>query len=116
MSFEAARSANVWFLAVVAIWRVALLVRYINKVAGLSGVCVFVATLLPLTLIVTVLTMLNLEHVVFNVMAGLEAHEQSVNDSAYTVLFLITTFSILVFPLLLALYGWFVYQRRTQGV
>ena len=60
MSFEAAQQVNVWFLAVVAIWRVALLAVFLMRVAGLSRFTVLVATLLPFTLIVATLTALNL--------------------------------------------------------
>ena len=112
MTLESAQKANVWFLAVVATWRVALLFKYLNSVAGLSGFRVLVATLLPLTLIVTVLTVLNLEHVVFRIMAGLEDHEKSANDSAYAVLLLITYFSVMASPFLLTMYGWFIYKVR----
>ncbi len=112
MSLQAAQLANVWFLLAVALWRVALLLRYLMTVARLSGWCVLVATLLPLTLIVTVLTVLNLEHVVFKVMAGLESSEKSVNDGAYTVLVIITTFSVMTSPILLSLYGWLIYARH----
>lgn len=112
MSLESAQLANVWFLAVVAIWRVALLLNYLKNVAGLSGLCVLVATLLPLTIIVTVLAALNLEHVVFKIMAGLEDHERSANDSAYSILLLITYFSVIISPVLLTMYGWFIYQSR----
>jgi len=116
MSFESSQRANVWFLAIVATWRVALLLKYLNSVAGLSGLRVLVATLLPLTLIVTALTLLNLEHVVFRLMAGLESHERSANDSAYAVLVLITTFSVMASPVLLAMYGWLVYRGRKNKV
>jgi len=115
MSLHAAQSANVWFLAVVATWRVALLFKYLITVARLSGLCVVVATLLPLTLIVTVLASLNLEHVVFRIMAGLEDHERSANDSAYFVLLVITYFSVMASPVLLSFYGWLVYQRRKSN-
>lgn len=113
MSLEAARDANVWFLGVVALWRVLLLLLYLKRVAGLNGLCVLVATLLPLTLIVTVLSILNLEHVVFKIMAGLEDHEKSANDSAYMVLLMITYVSIIASPVLLALYARYVYLKRT---
>ncbi len=113
MSLKSAQTANVWFLAIVAIWRIALLLKYLKDVAGLSGLCVFVATLLPLTLIVTGLTALNLEHVVFKIMAGLEEHEKSANDNAYSVLVLITTFSVIASPVLLSMYGWLIYKRKS---
>ena len=115
MTLESAQIANVWFLAVVAVWRVALLLKYLNKSAGLSGICVIVATLLPLTLIVTLLVFLNLEHVVFRLMAGLGEHEKSANDGAYVALIIITYFSLMASPVLLGLYGWFVYKRRHRN-
>ncbi len=112
MALESAQLANVWFLAVVAIWRVLLFLKYLKNSANLSGLCVLVATLLPLTLIVALLTVLNLEHVVFKLMAGLEEHEKSANDNAYFILMTITYFSVLASPVLLSLYGWLIYQRR----
>ena len=114
MPLETAQLANVCFLAVVAIWRVALLLKYLKHVAGLSGLCVLVATLLPLTLIVSGLSALNLEHVVFKIMAGLEDHEKSANDGAYIILLLITYFSVLASPVLLSIYGWFIYKRHQK--
>ncbi len=116
LTLAAAQSANVWFLAIVAIWRVLLLLRYLTNSAKLSGLCVLVATLLPLTLIVTLLTILNLEHVVFKIMAGLEDHEKSANDSAYFILMLITYISVLLSPMLLGMYGWLIYQRRGKTI
>lgn len=114
MELGAAQTANVWFLAVVATWRVALLVRYLSTVAGLSGGAIVIATLLPLTLIVSSLTALNLEHVVFKIMAGLEDHEKSANDMAYGILFLITYFSVFTFPLLLVGYLVLIFKARRR--
>jgi len=114
MELGAAQTANVWFLAVVATWRVALLVRYLSTVAGLSGGAIVIATLLPLTLIVSSLTALNLEHVVFKIMAGLEDHEKSANDMAYGILFLITYFSVFTFPLLLVWYLVLIFKARRR--
>lgn len=112
MSMEHAQLANVIFLAVVALWRVALLIRYLLKSAKLSGLAILVASLLPLTLIVAALTVLNLEHVVFRIMAGIRPEEKSANDAAYFILIGITFLSVNLFPFLLALYGWLVYKRR----
>lgn len=112
MDLSAAQTANVWFLAVVATWRVALLVHYLKAVAGLSGGAIVVATLLPLTLIVSALTALNLEHVVFKIMAGLEDHEKSANDMAYGILFAITYFSVFTFPFLLIGYLVLVFKAH----
>ncbi|MCP5017386.1 MAG: hypothetical protein GY938_19265, partial [Ketobacter sp.] len=47
ISLESAQAINVWFLAVVAFWRVALLAIYLNRSAGLTGLQIIVGTLLP---------------------------------------------------------------------
>ena len=116
LTLESAQVANIWFLAIVATWRVALLLKFLKSAAGLSGLCVVVATLLPLTLIVTSLAALNLEHVVFKIMAGLEDHEKSANDGAYTILVIITYFSVMASPVLLSLYGWFIYKKHKNVI
>ena len=67
-----------------------------------------VATLLPLAIIVTVLTVLNLEKAVFEIMGG--NREQTQNDAAYFVLMLITTFSVLASPVVLILYFILAYR------
>ena len=116
LDLETARLINVWFLAFVAVWRVALLVFYLRRLARLPWHCVVVATLLPITLIVTVLTALNLERAVFDVMGGLR-EEGTAADSAYGVLVALTLLStILVGPLLLA-YGliWFFRSRSPSS-
>lgn len=115
-SLETAQTLNVWFLAIVATWRVALLYRFLTKVARLSGLNVLVATLLPLTLIVSALTALNLEHVVFEIMAGLQESARSQNDDAYSILVLITVFSVVTSPLLLITYLVQIYRRRVDVV
>lgn len=97
MSIGAARSLNAWFLAVVATWRVALLVLFLRRYAQLGAIQTVVASCLPLTLIVTVLTALNLERAVFDIMGGLREGEGTANDSAYAVLFTLTFFSVILF-------------------
>lgn len=104
MPMESAQQANIWFLGVVASWRVALLLVFLRRIAKLTWAAVVVAGLLPLTMIVTVLWMLNLEHVVFDLMGGLREGQESANDGAYGVLTVITVFSMLGFPLLLIAY------------
>lgn len=116
MTLELAQQTNVWFLVFVAIWRVALLIIFLKRVANLSGYSIFVASFLPLVLIVSALSALNLEHVVFRIMAGLEEHEKSVNDSAYMILLLITYASVFLSPFLLAGYGWLIYKVRKNAL
>ena len=101
-SIDTANAINVWFLAAVAIWRVALLIFFLKRLADLGWFSILLATLLPLTLIVVALTMLNLEKVVFNFMGGIS--ERTGNDAAYEVLFALTLFAVLLFvPILLCL-------------
>lgn len=109
MSLPAAQSINAWFLAVVAIWRVALLVVFLRRIGGLSGAAIAVASLLPLVVIVVALTALNLEHVVFNIMAGIAPEQRSPNDLSYTVVMTIALFSMLAAPFLLLGYFWQVF-------
>lgn len=112
MPFAAAQSANAWFLAVVATWRVALLVWFLRCVAGLSRLSVVVGTLLPLTLIVVALTSLNLEHVVFSLMAGIAPEQRSANDLSYSVVMVLAVFSIIASPVLLFAYIWLACRAR----
>src|SRR4051794_32907883 len=107
---EAARTTNAWFLVVVAAWRVGLLSVFLRRVANLSLGAVAVATLLPLTFIVIALTVLNLEHVVFDIMSGIRPEERSPNDIAYGIVFLLSMLSYLTAPLLLIGYLWCWYR------
>jgi hypothetical protein len=100
MTPSAARATNAWFLAVVATWRVALFAVFLRRVAALSAGAVVVATLLPLAIIVIALTMLNLEHVVFDLMSGTREEDRSPNDTAYGVVFTLSLLSFMASPFL----------------
>ncbi|SDD41512.1 hypothetical protein [Aquimonas voraii] len=112
MSGEAALATNAWFLGIVASWRVALLLVFLKRDAGLQAWEAIVACLLPLALIVVSLALLNLEHVVFNLMSGIRAEDQSANDAAYGVVVLLSLFSFVASPLLAIAYLWLVFHRR----
>jgi len=114
MPLGAAQAANALFLAGIATWRVALLVWFLRNSARLSGARIVVATLLPLTLIVVILTILNLEHVVFNIMAGIADDDQSPNDTSYGIVMLLAFFSVMATPFLLVAYGWLAYRARAN--
>ncbi|MEW8641714.1 MAG: hypothetical protein AB2609_06840 [Candidatus Thiodiazotropha sp.] len=114
-TLETAQALNVWFLAVVAVWRVILLFQYLMRSAKLNGFTVFVAAVLPLVIIVSVLAMLNLEHVIFRIMAGLAEDEKSANDTAYGILVLITYFSLLASPVLLIAYTAIALNKRKSA-
>jgi hypothetical protein len=94
-SIDTANSINVWFLTIVAAWRVALLFFFLRKLGELNWFEIITASLLPLTLIIVILAMLNLERVVFNFMGGLS--ERSGNDAAYEVLFGLSLISFVLF-------------------
>jgi hypothetical protein len=112
MSGEAALTANAWFLGIVASWRVALLLVFLKRDAGLRAWEAIVACLLPLALIVVSLALLNLEHVVFNLMSGIRAEDQSANDAAYMIVVMLSYFSFLASPLLVIAYLWVLFHRR----
>ena len=104
LALPTAQAVRLWLLAIVAGWRVALLVFYLRRGAGLTGGRWLVAALFPLLLIVFVLTALNLERVVFDFMGGIHDSDRTVNDGAYGVLVLISMISALLFLPLLAAY------------
>jgi hypothetical protein len=102
-SVEIANTWNAIFLAIVATWRVALLIFFLRRLGRLDWLKVGIATMLPLTIIVVTLTVLNLEKVVFNLMGGLR--EPTANDASYTVLVGLTYLSLLMFIPLVICYG-----------
>jgi hypothetical protein len=109
MTLEAARTANVWFLAVVAAWRVLLLGLYLRRYGGLAIPMLAVALLLPVALIISALTFLNLEKAVFDLMSGLR-EDGTANDAAYAVLTALTLLSVAAAPILILSYAVAVYR------
>jgi hypothetical protein len=94
-SMDTANGLNLLFLAMVATWRVALLVFFLRRLSELDWLSIIVATLLPLTLIVVTLTVLNLEKAVFEIMGGIR--EPTASDASYGFLFLLSYLSVLIF-------------------
>jgi len=100
VTMETANTINVWFLAIVAFWRLILLYYFIHHFTRLSILDILTITFMPICVIITALTMLNLHRVVFNIMGGLRS--ATPHDSAYEVLIFLTIGSmILVIPLLI---------------
>jgi hypothetical protein len=110
MTVDAARTANAWFLGIVASWRVALFAVYLCRVSRLEAGAVIVASLLPLAIIVVALSVLNLEHVVFDLMSGIREEDRSSADTAYTVVFVLSMFSFFASPFLIVGYLWYMYR------
>ena len=113
LTLEDSNIVNAWFLAVVATWRVALLIFYLRRAARLEPFTTFIATFFPLTIIVVVLSGLNLDKVVFDAMGG--AGERSPDDAAYGVLFLLSLLSILLFIPFVICYLWLLFNRFTSA-
>lgn len=109
LDMNTSAAINAYFLLAVAIWRVALLVFYLRRFACITRFQTTVATLLPLTVIVTSLTALNLERAVFNIMGGIR--EKTSNDSAYMILNLLTMLSVIIVVPMIVSYGAIVYQK-----
>ncbi len=113
-NMQTANRLNVWFLAAVAAWRLCLLYYFLNTFTQLRRTYVIAITMLPICLIITALTILNLEQAVFDIMGGVR--NSTPNDGAYAVLFTLTLLSsILVLPLL-AIYGWGINSVRKESI
>jgi hypothetical protein len=111
-SMEISNLINVWFLALVAAWRLCMLFYFIRVFTKLNFLDITTVTLLPICLIITTLTILNLQRVVFDIMGGLR--NQGPHDAAYNVLFLLTIVSVILTLPLLSAYAYCVYCRRKK--
>ncbi|NOQ73549.1 MAG: hypothetical protein GQ574_16200 [Crocinitomix sp.] len=101
LSMKTANSVNVWFLAIVAIWRLALLFYFLRIFTRLGALYIVTIALMPICLIISVLTMLNLHRVVFDIMRGM--HDPTPHDDSYFVLMLLTVVSLfLAIPLIIS--------------
>ena len=111
-SIATANSMNVWFLAIVALWRLCLLYYFLRQFTQLSVGNIMTVTLMPICLIISTLTALNLHKVVFNIMSGYR--EPTAHDGAYSVLMFLTVISIILTIPLLVAYGEAIYSRRKK--
>ncbi|MCV6638339.1 hypothetical protein [Candidatus Albibeggiatoa sp. nov. NOAA] len=111
-TLKIAQTMNVWFLVVVATWRVALLIRYLKYSAKLTGLAVFIATALPLAIIISTLTIMNIEQPVFQIMVGFGQEPIKQPNIAHVILWLITGISVIFSPSLLVGYIGLIIQRN----
>lgn len=112
LSIETSNTINVWFLAIVAAWRLALLYYFLKHFTKLGKGNIITVTLMPICVIISVLTMLNLHRVVFNIMGGMR--NPTPHDSSYMVLMLLTGISLFLSIPLLISYGVGIYNRRKK--
>jgi hypothetical protein len=103
LPIERAATVNMLFLLFVAVWRVMLYSFFLRRLAKLSGLAWFSALFLPLAGIVTVLSMLNLENAVFQIMGGLD-REPTAADKSYGVVVALSFVSVLAAPVILVCY------------
>ena len=109
---EAANSLNACFLLVVSIWRVLLLMFFLQRFALLSPSSVLVATSLPLILIVMLVFILNFERLVLDSMGGFR--DKTSNDASDGLLGLVFLISILLFPVVLIAYFWIIRRNARE--
>ena len=95
MPIESARAINLAFLVVVAAWRVFIYFRYLRRRMLLSAGRTFVMLVLPLSLIVNALTFLNLERVIFDIMAGVD-DRGSGGASSYEAVMVVSVLSLIM--------------------
>jgi hypothetical protein len=103
---ETAHNLNLGFLGVVAAWRVALLVFYLHQAAGFSPFAVAVATLFPLSLIVSGLGVLREAAHIMATMGGLR--DKASADPVEQLVAQIVTVSNYAFLPLLICYAFLV--------
>ena len=108
VSINIANNLNVWFLAIVAVWRLILLFNFLKRFTRLSYGNIIVVTLMPICLIITTLTILNLHRVVFNIMGGIR--DPSSHEGSYLVLMFLTVISAILSIPLMVLYSIGVYN------
>lgn len=82
LSTETAAAMNLRFLLIVAVWRVLLLLYFCRMAAGLSRFGSLVTAILPLSTIMVLLAAFSLEHVTFDLMAGLNVNENAERTTA----------------------------------
>lgn len=114
---ETANNMNVWFLALVAAWRLGLLYYFLRHITRLRLGNILTVTFMPVCVIIASLTALNLHRVVFNIMGGIR--NPTPHDASYFVLIVLTVLSVILTPPLLIAYGIGIYKRRkalTRGM
>jgi hypothetical protein len=84
-------------------------------VLRLPGFDTAIVTVLPICVVIFALAMLNLEHVVFNIMGGLRPEEEGPDDTAYAVVVLLSMLTLLLGPLAGIFYALRVVDRRRSA-
>ncbi|MBK6630052.1 MAG: hypothetical protein IPG33_02875 [Betaproteobacteria bacterium] len=72
---------------------------FLKRVAGLARQRHRCRSAAPLVVVIA-LSMLNLEHVVFSLMSGIQEADRSPNDAAYGIVFMLSMLSFIAAPFL----------------
>lgn len=109
-SIQSAIELNLAFLAIVAGWRVALLLWFLRRGVGLSIGATITAALLPLAAIVLALVRTGHADHVISIMGGLR--ERQPDEAVGTVLHLLSILAVVASPVLAI--GWLVLAYRAH--
>jgi hypothetical protein len=117
MELDQAQTTNLWFLLIVATWRISLLLFFLRRVAQLPVMLGIMSSVLPLALIIFGLALANLEHAVFTIMAGnpLNPAPGTPADDAYAIVVLLAMLSFISSPVLLFAYLIAIITRREDA-
>lgn len=91
---ETSNSINLLFLGIVALWRVALYAYYLGSYGEMGWFRNLICVATPLAVILLTLTILNLHHVIVNIMGGIRDADRSSQDAAYMLMFVASYLSI----------------------
>lgn len=114
MTLEAANAMNLRFLGVVALWRLVLWMHYLRCHGQLSMGSVFCLAAVPLAAIFITLVILNLHHVVFNIMGGIREADKTSQDAAYGLLNILALLSVPVSFLACLGWLWMILEGRRE--
>jgi hypothetical protein len=86
--------------------------HYLMRSAQLGIAGSLIGGLLPLSLVVVILAMLNLQHVTFDIMAGVKTEGTTGMEATYSIILALTVLSFAIFPFSLLGYFYLIYRRR----
>lgn len=109
---ETAIQANIWFLALVASYRVALYLFWMKRSADLGALAALTAVFLPITVIITAISIGGYSGIVFDIMAGLRERTPTSEDGVNAILMTISLTSCISLPVLLVTYIVLIAQFR----
>ena len=115
LEWSTARAVNSAFLAIVALWRVALLFAFLARVAGLGGITIAVAALLPLALIIDGIALAGLQQAVYQNMVGSHDPDGRGESADHDIANRVCPLAAVLTPLLLAAYAWSVDKAGTRA-